>query len=103
MSKRTSLLAALGALALLAGVLQTAPVLAADEEMATLSGCLNPGDEEGSYVLTPDEGEPVHVTGGDDLKAHSGNHQVKLTGEWVDMEGHKMFKASKVEHVGVCE
>jgi len=111
MTKRLSLLALLGALALLLGGLP-APVQADhhtgmhkrsdDAEMAKLSGCLNPGEGEGWYVLTNDDGEHA-VSGGADLKAHSGNHEVTLTGKWVEADGHKHFEASGVEHKGICE
>jgi hypothetical protein len=104
MTKRFSLLTVLGALALLALALPPAAVQASDDEMATLTGCLNPGEGDGWFVLKPEGGgDPVDVTGGDDVKAHSGNHKVKLTGKWVDHEGHKYFEATGIEHVAVCE
>jgi ABC-type sugar transport system substrate-binding protein len=103
MTKRISLLAMLGALALLAWALPPAAVQASDDE-ATVTGCLNPGEGDGWFVLTPEGGgDEVHVAGGDDVKAHSGNHKVKLTGKWVESEGHKHFEATGVEHIGVCE
>lgn len=101
MSKRTLLLAALGAFALVCA-LPAVPVQADHHEEAKLVGCLTAG-EDGSMTLTPEEGEAVHVSGGDDVKAHAENHKVELTGKWVEMDGHKTFEASAVEHLGVCE
>jgi hypothetical protein len=112
MIKRISLLAMLGALALLLGALP-APVQADhhtglhmrsdDAEMAKLSGCLNPGAGEGWYTLTTEDGKEVAVMGGEDVGAHAQNHRVELTGKWVGDDDHKHFEASGVEHKGICE
>jgi len=102
MTKRVSLRALLGAFALLACALPV-PAQAEDEMMDTLAGCLNPGEGDGWFVLTTDDGD-VSVKGGEGIAAHAGNHQVELTGKWVEGEdGEKYFDASGVEHKGICE
>lgn len=108
MSKRFLMLAVLGAFALVC-VLQSAPVQANFEPIPdSLVGCLNPGAEEGTFVLTnPEDGEVMVIgdgTSDEDLATHAHNHQVELTGIWVkDDEGNQQFEASKVEHQGICE
>lgn len=103
MTKHVALLALFGAFALMVCALP-APVQAEDEKMMDkVSGCLNPGDGEGWYTLTTEDGTEVAVMGDESIGAHAANHSVELTGKWVEGDGHKHFEASSVEHKGVCE
>jgi len=103
MTKRVSLLALLGAFALMVCALP-APAQAEDEKMMDkLSGCLNPGEGDGWYVLTTEDGMEVAVQGDESIGAHAENHMVELTGKWVEGDDHKHFEASSVEHKGICE
>lgn len=95
---------------LFAGVLFLATVVAGvslpiqsaqEEEQTTLTGCLNKGEEEGSYTLTdPETGDKIAVKSSADLAPHANNHTVRLTGTMTEeADGSKVFNASKVEHV----
>lgn len=73
---------------------------AQEEEETTLTGCLNKGEEEGSYTLTdPETGDKITVTGSADLAPHANNHTVRLTGTMSEEADGKVFNATKVEHV----
>jgi hypothetical protein len=101
MIQRTLVLAMVCALVVLAA--PVAPAQADDKE-GTLTGCLNGGDTDGHFVLTTEDGQEVMVMGGDELAAHAENHEVELTGKWIeDAEGNKHFEAAGVAHQGICD
>lgn len=82
-------------------VVAALPVLASEE--TTLTGCLGAGEEEGTWVLTTDDGEEVHVTGPAEIGDHEG-HKVELSGHWEGSEDEKHFEAASVKHISTeCE
>jgi len=81
-------------------VVAALPAFASDE--TTVTGCLAAGEEEGTWVLTTDDGE-VHVTGPAEIGDHEG-HKVELSGHWEGDEEEKHFEAASVKHISTeCE
>ena len=71
-----------------------------DQQETTLTGCLNKGSSQASYVLTnPNTGSSTVVTGPAELEQHAANHTVKLTGSRMTEGGRAVFKATKIEHI----
>jgi len=90
-----------------AAALMVIPAIAQEQPPAqgdkSLTGCLNPGDQEGQYFLTIKEGgkkgDKLVVVGAADLQTHAKNHTVKLTGTMAKEGGKDVLKVSKIEHV----
>ena len=90
-----------------AAALMVIPAIAQEQAPAqaekSLTGCLNPGDQQGQYVLTIKEGgkkgDKLEVLGAADLEKHAKNHTVKLTGTMAKEGGKDVLKVSKIEHV----
>ncbi len=94
-------------LVLIALALMMVPAIAQENQPAqgekTVTGCLNPGDQQGQFVLTVKEGgkkgDKLAVTGAADLEKHAKNHTVKLTGKMAKEGGKDVLKVTKIEHV----
>jgi len=94
-------------LVLISTALMVIPAIAQEQPPAqgekSLTGCLNPGDQQGQFTLTVKEGgqkgQKVAVAGSADLEKHAKNHTVKLTGTMAKEGGKDVLKVSKVEHV----
>jgi hypothetical protein len=70
------------------------------QQEATLTGCLNKGSSQGSYLLTDQTtGAATTVTGPAELEQHAANHTVKLTGNTTSQGGRTVFNATKIEHI----
>lgn len=70
----------------------------------TLTGCLNPADEQGVFQLTVlQDGKAekqILVSGNaEELAQHAKNHTVRVTGSMSDEGGTNVFKVSRIEHV----
>lgn len=81
----------------------------APAENQTLTGCLNPAPQQGSFQLTVIEddgkaGKKILVSGNaQELTQHAKNHTVKLTGTMSVDGGKDVFKVSRIEHIDeVC-
>lgn len=76
---------------------ETSAAAAAEKTMPganSLTGCLAKGDTADSYMLTPESGAAMKVSGSADLAKHVG-HKVTLTGS--DSSG--TFMVTKIQHL----
>ncbi len=90
---------------LLTATFFTPPQLLAQQQDETITGCLTPGDRSGFFSLREEgTGFTITVTGTADLRAHSANHRVRLTGRMVRERGQDLFRVTRVEQLATtCE
>ncbi len=75
-----------------------------EESESSITGCLNPAEAEGYFVIEDEEtGEKTTVTGLDSLARHSNNHKVTVTGSIEAEDGKEVMKVTKVQMLAVCD
>ena len=76
---------------------------AQDDSETAITGCLNPAEADGFFVIEDEEtGKKTTVTGLDSLARHSNNHKVTVTGSVETEEGKEVMKVTKVQMLAVC-
>ena len=72
---------------------------------ASITGCLNKGEDADHYVIKDDKTGKETVVMGDAklLAAHANNHQVTLTGTMAKDKDKDVLKASDLKMIAVCK
>ena len=74
-----------------------------EESETAITGCLNPADMEGYFVIEDETtNEKTTVTGLPSLARHSNNHKVTVTGAMTKEQGKDVMKVTKVQMLAVC-
>ena len=103
MRKMMALIAAAVLLSSPATVLYAQSQEAGEKSETAITGCLNPADMEGYFVIEDETtSKKTTVTGLPSLSRHSNNHKVTVTGSVTKEEGKDVMKVTKVQMLAVC-
>jgi hypothetical protein len=86
------------------------PVIAQDKNeekkgSASITGCLNKGEDAEHYVIKDEKTGKETVVMGDAalLERHANNHQVTVTGTMAKDKGKDVLKANDLKMIAVCK
>ena len=72
---------------------------------ASITGCLNKGEDANHYVIKDEKTGKETVVMGDAalLERHANNHQVRVTGTMAKDKGKDVLKANDLKMIAVCK
>jgi len=96
---------------LIAAFLLPLPAMAQDKNekkgsgSASITGCLNKGEDADHYVIKDEKTGKETVVMGDAalLERHANNHQVTVTGTMAKDKGKDVLKANDLKMIAVCK
>jgi len=76
-----------------------------DQGSASITGCLNKGEDAEHYVIKDDKTGKETVVTGDAalLSRHANNHQVTVTGTMAKDKGKDVLKATDLKMISICK
>ena len=76
-----------------------------DQGSASITGCLNKGEDAEHYVIKDEKSGKETVVMGDAalLSRHANNHQVTVSGTMAKDKGKDVLKATDLKMISVCK